>query len=470
MKKWARISLVLALSSVLIVMPVHASGMPVTIQGEQEELTYGDQMEDIMRTILDKYLDSDDVSAQSLYEAAMEGMFNSLDKYSTYIPAEDSTGYTNGLNNTYVGIGVQLIQDEDYITVTRVFFDGPAEGAGLIVHDRIIGVNGDTIVGFTPQEAANLILGDEGTEVTLTIDRSGYIFDLVIVRGRVIINAIDQLDIMAVVPELDDAVASKIGYLKIESFTNGVDEELEPILNEFKLEGKTHLLLDLRDNGGGYVDSAVKVLDMLVPEGPVLRFINNEGREIVYRSNNQSVDFEIVALINDNSASATEFVAASLQETGTGILVGENTYGKGVAQYLHNQADGALVKLTQEAFYSGNNVAIHGIGVAPDIAVALPDYLTKAAKYHYGEQYPEVVQVEEILTYLGYAVGEADETYDWATYEAVKQFQADQELYPYGVCDFGTQDALNRALIEAIRENDVQLNKAVETIVELVRN
>ena len=464
MKNWVKLSTVVMLSFILLAVPVHASGVSVTIQGEQEELTYGDQMESIMRTILDKYLDSDEVSAQSLYEAAMEGMFNSLDKFSTYIPADNSTTYTNGLNNTYVGIGVQLIQEGDYVTVTRVFFDGPAEGAGLIVHDRIIGVNGESIIGFTPQEAANKIIGDIGTEVVLTIDRSGYIFDVAILRGTVVINAIDQLDIKTVAPELEEAITSKIGYLKIESFTNGVDDELKPILSQYKAEGKTHLLLDLRDNGGGYVDAAVNVLDMLVPDGPVLRFINNEGREIVYRSNNTSVDFEIVALINDNSASATEFVAASIQETGTGVLVGETTYGKGVAQYLHEQPDGAIVKLTQEAFYTGNNVAIHGIGVVPDILVEIPDYLTKAAKYHHGEQYPEVVQVEEILTYLGYEVNAPDEIYDWKTFKAVEQFQADQELYPYGVCDFGTQDALNRALIEAVRENDVQLNKAIETI------
>lgn len=468
MKSWARVWMVLVICLVLSVMPVHAEG--VTVENEEVTLTYGDQLESVMQTILDKYLDKDEISAQSLYEAAMDGMFNSLDKYSTYMPADTSTSFTNSLNNTYVGIGVQLLQEGDYVTVTRVFFNGPAQKAGLIVNDKIIGVNGESIIGFTPQEAANLILGDEGSGVTLTIDRSGYVFDLVIVRGTVVINAIDHLDIRTVKPDIDTEVASKIGYLKIESFTSGVDDELEPILSQFKSEGKTHLLLDLRDNGGGYVDAAVNVLDMLVPEGPVLRFVNNEGREIVYRSNNQSVDFGVVVLINDNSASATEFVAASIQESGTGILVGETTYGKGVAQYLYNQPDGGLVKLTQEAFYSGNNVAIQGIGVTPDILVEIPDYLTKLAKYHYGEQYPEVVQVEKILNYLGYKVNAPDETYDWTTYKAVEQFQADQGMYAYGVCDFGTQDALNRALIESVRENDVQLTTGIEAIIEMVTN
>lgn len=460
------IAITVTLCFLLMALPVEAQGVTLVIQ--PEEVTYGDQMEAIMQVILSQYLDREDVTAQQLYEAAMEGMFGVLDQYSDYIPADNSEQYTNALNNEYVGIGVQLVQEGDYVVITRVFFDGPAEAAGIKVHDKIIGVNGDSIVGQTPQEAANQILGDEGTDVTLTIDRQSYVFDLTITRGRVVINAVDLLDITEVSPDMEPAVADKIGYMKIESFTNAVDDELEPILNKMKSEGKTHLLIDLRDNGGGYVDSAVAVLDQLVPEGPVLRFVNSEGREIVYRSNNQTVDFEIVALINDNSASATEFVAASIQETGTGILVGENTFGKGVAQYLHQQADGAIVKLTQEEFFTGEGVAIHEIGVAPDVEVMIPDYVTKAAKYHPGEKYPEVVNVEEILSFLGYFTEVPDDLYDNASAEAIKNFQADQDLHPYGVCDFTTQDALNRALIEGVRSNDIQLKAAIDALVDMI--
>lgn len=459
-------SMIIAAALLFAVMKVEVHGL--TIQNEDTTMTYGDQLDAIMRTILDKYLDRDDISAQELYEAAMTGMFGVLDQYSAYIPADRSEQFTQTLNNTYVGIGVQLVQEDDYVVVTRVFLDGPAEKAGLIVHDRLIAVDGVSIVGFTPQEAASLIIGDEGTDVIITVDRNGYIFDVTITRGTVVINSVDRLDIRDVLPDMAQQTAEKIGYLRIESFTEQVDDELKPILAEFEEAGKTHLLLDLRDNGGGYVDSAVAVCDMLLPEGPVLRFVNNEGREIVYRSDNESPDFEIVALINDNSASATEFVSKAIQESGQGILVGEKTYGKGVAQYIYELDDGAMFKLTQEEFFSGQNAAIHGIGVTPDIYVNVPGYLTVKRRYYQGDTNSEITVAEEILGYLGYGIQYPDSLYDYKAVDAVKAFQADQGLYSYGVLDLTTQERLNRVLMETVRENDIQLAEAARTIEGMV--
>lgn len=430
-----------------------------------ETVTYGEQLELVMNMILENYLDKDSVNADQLFEAAMSGMFDLLDPYSSYIAADDSESFTNSLNNTYVGIGVQLVQEGDYVVITRVFLNGPAYNSDIKVNDKIIAVDGESVVGQTPSEAASNILGEADTDVTLTIDRSGYIFDVTITRGTVVINAIDQLSIDEVAPELPLATRSKIGYLRIESFTNDVDDELGPILESLKEEGKTHLLLDLRDNGGGYVDSALDVLNLLVPEGPVLKFVNNTGREIVYNSYKQGQDFEIVALINDNSASATEFVASAIRERAEGILVGETTFGKGVAQYINPLADGSIVKLTQEAFYSGDGIEIHDIGVTPDVIVEIPDYLTNQHKYHLGDIYDEVLLLEQMLLVLGYQIDEVNDHYGYDTLNAIKKFQADQGLYPYGVCDFTTQKYLNTALLDSQKVNDLQLNEAIKQLV-----
>lgn len=464
MKKIVSVPFLLMLVLSMMLTPVYGE----TSETDADTTSYGDQIEAIINTIMDKYLDRDDITEEQLFEAALKGVFDELDTYSRYIPADNSVHYTNVLNNTYVGIGVQMTIEGDDIVITRVFFDGPAEAAGVLVHDKIIGVEEQSVAGFSTQEVANLILGDEGTDVTITLDRSGYVFDVTMTRGTVVINTVDLLDIQSVAPNMDDVTASKIGYIKIESFTNNVDTELEPILDAFKAEGKTYLLMDLRDNGGGYVDAAVAVCDMLVPEGPVLRFVNNDGREIVYMSNNTEPTFEIVALINGNSASATEFVAAAIQESGRGKLVGETTFGKGVAQYLYNLEDGAIVKLTQEAFYSGDNVAIHGIGVRPDIVVEIPDYLTKQDKFHQGFSYDEVLQLEQILQYIGYSVNTPDRVYDEVTVEAIRRFQSAYDLYAYGIADFTTQDQLNQALIEAVRANDLQLEMGIDTLLEMI--
>lgn len=449
-------------STILVVLSI------LTTSVMAAELDYGNTLEEMMDLIMEDYLHNDDITREELFEAAMGGMFGELDKYSDYLPPVDATSFSNSLNqNVYVGIGVQLIQVDEYVVIDRVFFDGPAELGGLKVHDKIIGADGESLIGKTPQDAASLIMGELGTTVTLTIDRSGYVFDVDLVRNTITINAIDRLNPKDIYPEMPSSSAAKIGYLKIGSFTSGLDEELKTVLADYKAEGKQYLLLDLRDNGGGYVDSGVNVLNQLVPAGPVLRFVNNEGREIVYSSDLAETDFEIVALINGNSASATEFVAAAIQENG-GMLVGETSYGKGVAQYLYTLSDGAVVKLTQEEFFSGDGQAIHELGVSPDLEVAIPDYLLKEVKYHPGDWYDSVATLETMLDFLGYEVGPIDHIYDDVSVKGLKQFQADHGLYVYGVCDFSTQDALNSALIESVRQNDVQLKAGMKLILEQI--
>lgn len=450
------------------IMVLMVSLSTTTLYAAEEDGTYGDRLELVMQMIRENYLENEELSDEVLFEAAMSGMFDLLDPYSVYIAADNATNFTNSLNNTYVGIGVQLIQIDEYVVIDRVFFNGAAEKDGLQVHDKIIEAEGISLIGKTPAEAASIIIGDKGTEVTITIDREGYVFDVTLIRSTVTINAVDRLDIKDVVPKISDEEAERIGYIKIGSFTSTVDDELEEVLKAYKEEGKEYLLIDLRDNGGGFVNSAVNVCRLLIPEGPVLRFIDNKGIETVFESDLKKADFKIVALVNGNSASATEFVAAAISESGIGTLVGETTFGKGVAQYMYTLSDGAVVKLTQEAFYSGNSVKIHGVGVTPEVVVTLPDYLTKSMKFYPNEQHEDVLQVEEMLAYLGYEVGPIDDLYDPVSVEAIKQFQEDQGLWAYGICDYTTQDYMNQAFIKSVDEKDIQLERGIEVLLEQI--
>ncbi|MDF1617550.1 S41 family peptidase [Petrocella sp. FN5] len=455
MKLWLKKATVFLLVMAISLSPVY---------GAEQGDTYGGQLESVMQMILSNHINADALTPEMLFEAAMNGVFDILDPYSMYIGARNAESFTDTLNNSYVGIGVSLIQEGDYVVIERVFLDGPAYKGGLKVHDKIISAQGTSLIGKTPAEAAAIIIGEEGTKVTLRINRQGYEFDMTLVRGRVTINAIDQVDLSELYPDLPQTVIDQIGFLKISSFTRNVDEELEPILDAYKSQGKKYLLLDMRDNGGGYVDSAVNVSNLLVPEGPVLRFVNNIGREIVYYSELKDPSFEIVALVNRNSASATEFVAAAISESGIGSLVGETTYGKGLAQYLYTLDDGAVVKLTQETFYSRANNPINEIGVTPEVLVEYPKYLTKTSKFYPHDKNAEILEVERILAFLDYEVGTPDDFYDNKTFEAIKQFQSDQKVYAYGICDYLTQDLLNKAFMEKKSEKDLQLDKAVETL------
>ncbi|VDN48954.1 conserved exported protein of unknown function [Petrocella atlantisensis] len=455
MKSWIKKATVFLLVMAISLSPVY---------GAEQGNTYGNRLETVMQMILSNHINADEITPEMLFEAAMNGVFDVLDPYSMYIGASNAESFTDTLNNSYVGIGVSLIQEGDYVVIERVFLDGPAYKNGLKVHDKIVSAQGTSLVGKTPSEAATIIVGEEGTEVSLRINRQGYEFDMTLIRGKVTINAIDQVNLSELYPDIPKTVADQIGFLKISSFTRNVDEELEPILEAYKSEGKKYLLLDMRDNGGGYVDSAVNVSNLLVPEGPVLRFVNNTGREIVYYSELKDPSFKIVALVNRNSASATEFVAAAISESGIGSLVGETTYGKGLAQYLYTLDDGAVVKLTQETFYSRSNKPINDIGVTPDILVEYPSYLTKTSKFYPHDKHAEILEVESILAFLDYEVGTPDDLYDNKTFEAIKQFQSDQKVYVYGICDYLTQDLLNKAFMEKKSEKDLQLDKAVETL------
>ena len=455
MKAWIKKATVFLLVMVISLTPVY---------GAEQDNTYGNRLETVMQMILSNHINADALTPEMLFEAAMNGVFDALDPYSMYIGASNAETFTDTLNNSYVGIGISLVQEGDYVVIERVFLDGPAYKGGLKVHDKIVSAQGTSLIGKTPAEAAAIIIGEEGTEVKLRVNRQGYEFDLTLVRGRVTINAIDQVDLSELYPELPKTVTDQIGYLKISSFTRNVDEELEPLLEAYQSQGKKYLLLDMRDNGGGYVDSAVNVANLLVPEGPVLRFVNNTGREIVYYSELKEPHFEIVALVNRNSASATEFVAAAISESGIGSLVGETTYGKGMAQYLYTLDDGAVVKLTQETFYSRSNKPINDIGVTPEVLVEYPRYLTKTSKFYPHDQHTEILEVESILAFLDYEVGTPDDLYDNKTFEAIKQFQSDQKVYAYGICDYLTQDLLNKAFMEKKNQKDLQLDKALEIL------
>jgi len=439
------------------------------IYGAETTTQYGQQLEEAMALILEKYLDNKEVNKDQLFKAAMTGMFNELDVYSTYIGAAGAEAFSNRLDNSYVGIGVVIGQEGTYVVIDRVFTDSPADQAGLKVHDKFVEAEGIDLVGKTPEEVANIILGKKGTKVALKIDRQGYIFSITLIRDQITINPVEVVSLEEVGLAIPEEIKNQIGYLRLESFTEKADESFNQLIQTYKEEGKQYLLLDLRDNGGGYVDTGVNICRQIIPKGPVLKFVNNKGEETFYYSDLEEAPFKIVALVNRNSASATEFVAAAIKESGVGVLVGETTYGKGVAQRIYSLKDGSIIKLTEEAFYSGKGKKVHKIGVAPDIEISVPEYLQVQVKYHLGDQYESVKKVEEILTFLGYDTGIIDDSYDEKTMLAVKKFQTDQHLYAYGICDFTTQKALNQAVITAQKKKDIQLIKGLEQIMDWIK-
>jgi carboxyl-terminal processing protease len=429
---------------------------------------YDRMFKEVMDYVRGTYIKGDELTEQQLFEAAMKGMFGELDVYSEFMTPAEGAEFTESLNATYVGIGVQLTTVGEYIGISKVFKGSPALAAGVKKGDYFVSVDGVSVKGFSTEELLKLVLGEEGTTVKITFGRGGTTYAVDIIRTLIKIPTVETLKISDLYKGLKAEDENQIAYISLSSFSQKTDIEFKDAIGVAQSTGAKYLILDMRNNGGGYVSTAVNIAQSIVPEGPIVRFVDASGAEVVHSSTAKSVPFEIVVLVNEYSASATEFVTAAIQDSKAGTVVGETTYGKGVAQYFAGYEQGYIIKLTMEEFFSRNNNKINEVGVKPDYFIEIPDYLMGETKYYLHDEVDNVIQVEKVLNFLGYNVGTPDKKYDRKTFNAVKKFQLDHGLYGYGGCDFSTQAKLNEAMLKSIEANDPQVHKAVSLILDKI--
>ncbi|MCT4688666.1 S41 family peptidase [Vallitalea sp.] len=454
--------MVIGLVLAMLIVPVNAD----SVASKNIELR-GEQFKALFKLIRDNYV-GEEVTDEKLFKAAIDGMFDELDPYSTFYTKKEANTLIESVSGEFVGIGAVMVQDGDWVKVLYPIPKSPAIRAGVKAEDLVIAINGKSAKNLTPTEAANKIKGKEGTKVSITFRRGEMEYTVDIKRALVKISAVETEEIKDLFPKLDKEIAKKINYIRINSINKNVAEDIEPYIEDAKKQGVKYLILDLRDNLGGYVDSGVALCNMLIPKGPVLHFVNKEGRKITYRSNLRKAPFELVVLTNENTASASEFIAAAVKESGVGVTVGETTYGKGVAQYIYDISDKYSIKLTMEEFLSRDGNKINGIGVAPDYEVIVPNLIVSPQRLFLNDEMEEVKSVELILEYLGYAINEPDNLYDKKTEKAVTEFQKKMRLRVYGVSDHPTLKALNTKLTESIKEKDIQLEKALHVILSKI--
>lgn len=434
---------------------------PVRLQATTTTDSYSELFQQAMEFISEHYLYKDQVSEEALFQAAMSGMFDILDPYSKFMTSEEMNGFTDAIDGSYVGVGIQLKENAGTVYVERVFEDSPAEAAGVNRGDLFLEVDGVDVSGYDIQALLKVLLGEENTPVKVTFGRSKVPYTVEMTRARVSAPTVVPADIRDYCAGLTEEEAAKIGYVQISSFSEDVSAAFAKTYEELVAGGMDYLILDLRDNGGGYVSAGVELAQQLVPKGPIVTFVDADGNSNTFSSELEQEVVPIILLINEHSASATEFVAGAIQDSEAGTLVGEKTYGKGVSQYLFDFGDDYGIKLTMEAFFTPLMHPINDVGITPDYYVEIPAYLEGTQRYYIHDDLEAVKDLEKILTYLGYEVGVPDTLYDQSTFNAVKKFQLDQGLYGYGVCDYGTQNALNQALNQSVLEHDIQLEKAV---------
>ncbi len=449
--------------SMLMVLVLSLSMMTSVSAKETEE--YISELESLKDLILNTYSGSE-VTEDELFEAAFNGMTSILDKYSVYYNSEDADAFLNGLASEYVGIGVRLELRYNQAVITEVFKGGAADGAGVQVNDVIYSVEGDLASEFDLNSLVDKIIGDEGTFVTITFKRGGAFYEKQLERKKITVPTVTPINFKVGQYGLTQDILDNMVAVNVSSFSSQTDEDLHDELQSYKDAGVEYLIIDMRNNGGGYLDTAVNMLSELIPTGNIVTLKDKNGIASTDKSTLLKQPFKVVLVVNGNSASASEIFAAAIKDLNGGVVIGEKTFGKGVAQNIYRLGTEYLVKITTQEFFSPNGTKINGVGVLPDVIVDTPEYVFSDRRFFVSDQDEQIVNVEGMLKYLGYFKGQPDEKYTKETYQAVWAFQAATGLYPYGVCDFTTQATINTEYRLAVEKNDLQLKAAIDWIVE----
>ena len=369
MKKWQKILLLVLAFAVAIL-----GSSIVTMQLLTRGRTPAEDKAAEVSAYLDRFF-IDDYDEDALADAAAAAMVAATgDRWSYYLTAEEKSSYDEQMQNAYVGIGVTItLQEQDGgMRVEQVTAGGPAEEAGMQVGDIITEVEGESTLTLGMTGTRAKVRGEEGTSVALTILRGGERLTLTVER-RSIETAVATYEMLD----------GQIGYAKIANFDTRCFDETSAAIDALLDDGAQALIFDVRNNGGGYKDELVKILDRLLPEGILFQSEDYSGTKQTDRSDAACIELPMAVLVNQDSYSAAEFFAAALQEYDWATVVGEKTCGKGNFQTAFTLSDGSMLNLSIGKYFTPNGRSLTDIGVTPDESVELSD--EDAAKLLYGQ-------------------------------------------------------------------------------------
>ncbi|RZS99009.1 S41 family peptidase [Aquimarina brevivitae] len=290
----------------------------------------------------------DEINTDSIVEVTVNRILENLDPHSVYIPPEELEGITESMQGDFIGIGVSYYQYRDTIAVINTIKGGPSEKSGLLPGDRILMADTDTLFGadLTTNRLADKLKGVDNSVVKLKVYRRGTgVFDVKVRRGRVPLQSVDAAYM----------IAENIGYIKVNRFAETTYKEFKKALKALKKEGATAIVLDLRDNGGGFIAPALKMADEFLADDTLMMFTKNKKGAIENNFATKAGIFEqgdIYVLQNENSASASEIFAGAIQDNDRGMIVGRRSYGKGLVQREMALGDGSAVRLTISRYYT----------------------------------------------------------------------------------------------------------------------
>lgn len=313
----------------------------------------------VYEELKEKYIE--DIDKEALINAAIDGMLNYLDVYTDYLDEDTTLDLQDRLNGEYKGIGVEITNNEDgNVEIVTIFPNTPAEKAGLKVGDVISQVNGKSMLGKTSSEVASTIKGASISEIKITYKRNEAEKTINIDIENVIIPSVEH-----------KVIENNIGYIKLSTFSSTSYSQMKKSLEELKVKNIESLIIDVRNNSGGYLSSAKSIIDLFLEKGKVIYQLKyKDGISKKYTAkNNDKTTYPIVVLINEGSASASEILAAALQESYVAKLVGAKSFGKGTVQETEILTNGSMIKYTSAYWLTPNGNSINEKGIEPDIIV-----------------------------------------------------------------------------------------------------
>ncbi len=323
-----------------------------------------DSVNQVYRELKQKY--DGQLDEQKLILGLKKGLVEAAgDKYTTYLDAEEAKALQESLNGSFSGIGAELVKEGEYITVVTPIAGSPAEKAGIKSKDIIFSINGEDAIGMEVDEAVNKIRGEAGTNVKLVIVRGQEKIDLDIKREKITIPSVEQ-----------KILDGNVGYLKISRFAEDTSELSQKAAEDFKAQGVKSIVLDLRNNPGGYLNASVDVSCLWLKQGQLVLEEKRGGivmKDYDCKQTGILNGIKTAVLINEGSASASEITAGALKDNGAATIVGQKSYGKGSVQEMSNMPGGSILKVTVARWFTPSGKNIDKEGITPDEKIEITD-------------------------------------------------------------------------------------------------
>lgn len=346
-------------SLILVIVMSIILSIPLSVHGHSstaptDDIDYFIQIKDLIQK---NYVY--DITEEQLIEGGLKGLFYNLDENSNYYTKEEFQELIEDISGDFVGIGVYVKEENGYIVITAPIEGSPAHKAGIKPGDKVIAVDGKDVRGLSIEEVIDLIKGETGTKVGLSVQRGQQKpLSFKVTRQEIKINPIEY-----------KILKGKIGYIKISQFNQYTYENLLPVLTKLDKDNISNIIVDLRDNPGGFLTEVIEILKLFVSEGPIVHIQYNGKIQETYYSNLKKPKHNLVVLVNENSASASEIFAGAVQDRKAGTIVGVTTYGKGTVQQVVPLPNGDGMKLTIAEYLTPNKRNINNKGIKPDIIV-----------------------------------------------------------------------------------------------------